>query len=78
MLKKNHRWRKTMAKAADEMIEKFDVFYRSKGSCSHFCRFDQPLMKKAIKAQAVLKDFNDEYVGWIKENVTKNPERFLP
>ena len=52
-------------------------FIQSKGSCSHFSRFDISLMKKTIKAEEALEDFLVDYISWIAANV-QNKEKYLP
>jgi len=39
---------------------------------------DAPMMKKTIQLQSSLADYNRDLTEWIKSNVTKNPERYLP
>jgi len=50
----------------------------ARGNVNHFTRFDENLMNKTIKLKNMIDEFNMEYVEWIKINVDKNPERFIP
>ena len=77
MKKFNRRCRKPFAEKTSEILERFDVFKRSRGSCNHFNRFDISLMKKTIKAEEALEDFLGDYVTWIAANV-ENKEKYLP
>jgi hypothetical protein len=77
MKKFNRRCRKPFAEKTSEILQRFDVFKRSRGSCNHFNRFDISLMKKTIKAEEALEDFLGDYVLWIEENIDKK-ERYLP
>jgi hypothetical protein len=77
MKKFNRRCRKPFAEKTSEILQRFDVFKRSRGSCNHFNRFDISLMKKTIKAEEALEDFLGDYVSWIEENIDKK-EKYLP
>jgi hypothetical protein len=50
----------------------------AKGKVNHFTRFTPELMRKTISLKKQLDEFKVEYVEWIKINVDKNPERFIP
>jgi hypothetical protein len=77
MKKFRRRCRKPFAEKTSEILQRFDVFKRSRGSCNHFNRFDLSLMRKTIAAEEALEDFLGEYVSWIAENV-ENKEKYLP
>jgi hypothetical protein len=77
MKKFNRRCRKPFAEKTSEILQRFDVFKRSRGSCNHFNLFDISLMKKTIKAEEALEDFLGDYISWITENVEKK-EKYLP
>ena len=77
MKKFRRRCRKPFAEKTSEILQRFEVFKKSRGSCNHFNRFDLALMKKTIKAEEALEDFLGDYISWISENV-KNKEKYLP
>jgi hypothetical protein len=77
MKKFRRRCRKPFAEKTSEILQRFDVFKKSRGSCNHFNRFDLVLMKKTIKAEEALEDFLGDYVSWIEENIDKK-EKYLP
>ena len=77
MKKFRRRCRKPFAEKTSEILDRFDVFKRSRGSCNHFNRFNISLMKKTIKAEEALEDFLGDYVSWIEENIDKK-EKYLP
>ena len=77
MKKFRRRCRKPFAEKTSEILHRFDVFKKSRGSCNHFNRFDLSLMKKTIKAEEALEDFLGDYVSWIEENIDKK-EKYLP
>ena len=77
MKKFRRRCRKPFAEKTSEILQRFDVFKKSRGSCNHFNRFDLALMKKTIKAEEALEDFLGDYVSWIEENIDKK-EKYLP
>jgi hypothetical protein len=77
MKKFNRRCRKPFAEKTSEILQRFDVFKRSRGSCNHFNRFDLSLMRKTIAAEEALEDFLGDYVLWIEENIDKK-EKYLP
>ena len=76
MKKFRRRCRKPFAEKTSEILERFDVFKRSRGSCNHFNRFNISLMKKTIKAEEALEDFLGDYISWIAANV-QNKEKYL-
>jgi hypothetical protein len=77
-IKKAQRWRKTFAKHLALISDQTERFIMARGNVNHFTRFDENLMNKTIKLKNMIDEFNMEYVEWIKINVDKNPERFIP
>ena len=71
------RWRKPLSKHIAKLVDHFDVFIRGKGSCRHFHRFDDGLIKQTIDIQSKLLSFNQMYCNWISKNEIRNPDRFL-
>ena len=71
------RCRKNFAEKTSEILDRFQIFKKSRGSCNHFNRFDLALMKKTLAAEEALEDFLKDYVTWVKENVPRK-ERYLP
>ena len=71
------RCRKNFAEKTSEVLERFQIFKKSRGSCNHFNRFDLALMKKTLAAEEALEDFLQDYLAWVDENVEKK-DRYLP
>ena len=76
--KPKRRWREPLSKHISKLGEHLDIFMRGRGSCNHFHRMDTDLMRQTIKLHISLLNYNQQYIQWIKENVHRNPERFLP
>jgi hypothetical protein len=75
---KKLRARKPMARLLHEVVLRFDRFYASKGSCTHFSRLPMDLAKQAITTQRAISDFNRSYCRWIEQNERFKPENYLP
>ena len=76
--KPRRRWREPLSKHISKLGEHLDIFMRGRGSCNHFHRMDSDLMRETINLQINLWNYNNKYIQWIKENVHRNPERFMP
>jgi hypothetical protein len=77
-IRPNIRWRQPLSKHVAKLLDHLDVFIRGKGSCNHFHRFDDGLVKQTIDMQIKLSAFNAAYCNWISENEIRNPDRFAP
>ena len=65
------RCRKNFAEKNSEVLERFQIFKKSRGSCNHFNKFDLALMKKTLADEEALEDFLQDYLTWVSENVEK-------
>ncbi len=74
----NIRWRQPLSKHVAKLIDHLDVFIRGKGSCNHFHRFDEELVRQTIEIRIQLSTYNSNYCNWITENEFRNPDRFMP
>ena len=77
MKKLHRRCRNNFAEKTSEVLERFQIFKKSRGSCNHFNRFDLALMKKTLAAEEALEDFLRDYIAWVEENVSRK-KRYLP
>ena len=75
---KLQRWREPFVKHIAKISAHTERFIMAKGKVNHFTRFTPELMRKTISLKKQLDEFKAEYVEWIKINVDKNPERFIP
>lgn len=74
----NIRWRQPLSKHVAKLVDHLDVFIRGKGSCNHFHRFDETLVRQTIEIRIKLSTYNTNYCNWISENELRNPDRFMP